>query len=408
MILLDKASYQSQFRYATYVGLSTDVKPIDNIENGDEFQEIDTGKVFRFDLESDTWYEQSSSVVKLESIEVVQAPNKTVYIVGQIFNPTGMTILARYTDGTSQFVNDYTFNPTGELSLSDNLITLSYTVDNVTKTTQQPIEVYEVAPVLNDNPWEVISMVSQNGNASSYWSVGDAKQITIDGTISTVTYDNYQPWVYILGFNHNAALEGNNLIHFGCFRSEQNYSATNGIALDDQYYGTQTSQDLAFHMNTTNTNAGGWEASYMRNYILDASAFPVAQSKEFSFLSSLSHDLQSVIRKCTKYTNNVGNSDSESSVTGTQDTVFLLSEYEVLGNTNNSNPYEKNYQKRYDYFLSGNTAAKYRKSNNSSANWALRSPNNVFELFFVGMVGGNGSALSTASVSLGLAPCFCV
>lgn len=43
-------------RASSFVGLSTDEKPIEE-ENGASFQEIDTGKVFRFDKENKIWYE---------------------------------------------------------------------------------------------------------------------------------------------------------------------------------------------------------------------------------------------------------------------------------------------------------------------------------------------------------------
>ena len=38
-------------------GLSTDEKPTEEIENGTVFIEIDTGKIFLFDLENEEWKE---------------------------------------------------------------------------------------------------------------------------------------------------------------------------------------------------------------------------------------------------------------------------------------------------------------------------------------------------------------
>lgn len=38
-------------------GLSTDEKPTENIENGTIFIEIDTGKIYMFDLENEEWQE---------------------------------------------------------------------------------------------------------------------------------------------------------------------------------------------------------------------------------------------------------------------------------------------------------------------------------------------------------------
>lgn len=39
----------------TYVGLSTDAKPTEDIGNGSAFIEMDTGKVFFFDAEGGVW-----------------------------------------------------------------------------------------------------------------------------------------------------------------------------------------------------------------------------------------------------------------------------------------------------------------------------------------------------------------
>lgn len=413
MISLDRASYQSEPRYAEYVGLSTDEKPVDfPVENGDEFQEIDTGKVYKFDIVTLQWYEQPTgggTSIVLDSIEVFTPPNKTIYTVGQTFDITGMQIIARYNLGLSKIVTEYTYSPDGALTNEDTYVTISYTENGVTKTVQQPITVVTAFPVLNDNSWDIISSLSQGGEASAYWAVGDAKQITLNGTIGTVAYDNYQPWVFILGFNHNAALEGNNLIHFGCFRADQDYQVNNSIALDDEFYNTQTSTQLAFHMNATNTNRGGWEASLMRSTLLDSEADSPSQAIEFSFLAALPADLQNVLRKCTKYTNNVGNNNTEEAVTSTEEWAFLLSEWEVQGARTSANQYEQNYQQQYEYFASGNSKIKYKQTDNGAAlTWWLRSPN-VTNSYIFCLVGTSGSTFSNnASFSFGFAPGFCV
>lgn len=43
-------------RASAFVGLSTDTKPLDQ-KNGASFQEINTGKVYRFDEENKIWHE---------------------------------------------------------------------------------------------------------------------------------------------------------------------------------------------------------------------------------------------------------------------------------------------------------------------------------------------------------------
>lgn len=347
--------------------------------------------------------------ITLESIEIFTPPDRTVYAVGQTFDSTGLEVIARYNAGLSKFITNYTLSPTGALTIDDEFIIISYTEDGITKTTQQSITVVEALPVLNDNPWSTISSLSQAGQASAYWAVGDAKQITLNGTIGTVAYDNYQPWVFIMGFNHNAALEGNNLIHFGCFRADQDYQANNAIALDDEFYSTQASTELAFHMNTTNTNAGGWDGSLMRSLILNSDIETPSQAIEFSFLAALTPDLQNALRKCTKYTNNVGNNNTEAAISPTEDWAFLLSEYEVQGASTYANEFEQNYQQQYEYFANGNSKIKYKQSNNSATmNWWLRSPTAAYSITFC-CVRTSGAASGTyASISFGFAPGFCV
>lgn len=413
MISLDRASYQTEPRYAEYVGLSTDEKPVESVDNGDEFQEIDTGKVYKFDIDTTQWYEQPTGgggvSITLESIGIFTPPDRTIYAVGQTFDSTGLEVIARYNVGLSKFITNYTLSPTGALTIDDEFIIISYTEDGITKTTKQSITVVEALPVLNDNSWSTISSLSQAGQASAYWAVGDAKQITLNGTIGIVAYDNYQPWVFIMGFNHNAVLEGNNLIHFGCFRADQDYQANNAIALDDEFYSTPTSTQSTFHMNTTNATAGGWEASLMRSTLLDSEADSPSQAIEFSFLAALPADLQNVLRKCTKYTNNVGNNDTESAVTMTEDWAFLLSEWEVQGARTHANQYEQNYQQQYDYFANGNSKIKYKQTDNSTfLIWWLRSPFATTSTRFCCVSTSGGAVNSDASFSFGFAPGFCV
>lgn len=42
---------------STYYGLSTDTKPTDGVGNGSAFIEMDTGKLYFYDLANTTWRE---------------------------------------------------------------------------------------------------------------------------------------------------------------------------------------------------------------------------------------------------------------------------------------------------------------------------------------------------------------
>ena len=89
-------------------------------------------------------------------------------------------------------------------------------------------------PVLDDNSWSAISRASQAGIAASLWSVGDTKAVTLSSPVQRSTTQETL-WVYILGFDHNASVEGSG-IQFGCFLSAE----TGGVelCLADDRYGT--------------------------------------------------------------------------------------------------------------------------------------------------------------------------
>lgn len=254
------------------------------------------------------------------------------------------------------------------------------------------------SPVLNDNTWEQIKGVAAGGAAGSVWAVGDRKEIVLNGTISKLSLSNYSVCVFILGFNHNASLEGNNTIHFQIGKT----ALTGGkdICMISGY-----DDNSDFYMNTSGTNSGGWKSSYMRNNILGTSV----SSYNGTFIGALPADLRAVLKPVQKYTNNTGNSSSQSAVTATTDYMFLLGEPEVFGSATYANSYEANYQEQYTYYASGNSKVKYRHdSTGSTAIWWERSPyaGNSDDFCFVGSSGyADGYA---ASYSFGVAPAFAV
>lgn len=251
---------------------------------------------------------------------------------------------------------------------------------------------------LNDVTWNYIKQMASEGKASSMWAVGDCKEIVLNGTISKLSLSNYSVCVFILGFNHNASLEGNNTIHFQIGKT----ALTGG---KDICMVSGKNDDSDFYMNASNTNSGGWKNSYMRNNILGTSV----SSYSGKFIGALPADLRAVLKPVQKYTNNTGNSSSQSAVTATTDYMFLLGEPEVFGSAPYANSYEANYQEQYAYYTSGNSKVKYRHdSTGSAAPWWERSPVASDSSRFCGVVSGGGAYTSFANYSYGVAPAFAV
>ena len=243
---------------------------------------------------------------------------------------------------------------------------------------------------IGDNTHEVIQKVAAAGLGAAFWNIGDSTAVYISGTVGSLSI-NGAFRVFIIGFNHNSGVEGLG-IHFQ-FGKDSNGK---DLAFCDDKYNT-TGSDAAFRMNTTNTNAGGWASSYMRNTICPA------------FLAALPESWRKIIAPCTKYTDNVGggNGSVAANITATVDKIFLLSEQEVFGTITNGNTYEANYQKQYEYYANGNSRVKYRHNSTTTAcYWWLRSVNATYTDYFRSVSTGGSVSSYSAYYSIGFAPGF--
>ena len=240
---------------------------------------------------------------------------------------------------------------------------------------------------LANNTPDIIAAAAKSGQAANYWSVGDKVGIAVNGSFGGLSYNN-TVYAFILGFNHNSSVEGGNSIHFQFGKT----AAGVDIAFVNSYGSTGT----GFCMNTSNTNSGGWNNSYMRKTICPA------------FLVALPTAWRNIIAACTKYSDNTGGgSNTASYVTATSDKIWLLSEMEVQGTRSYANSAEANYQKQYDYYKNGNSKVKYQHTATTNACiWWLRSVYAGSTHSFC-IVGTDGSAIgSGASYSIGFAPGF--
>lgn len=66
--------------------------------------------------------------VRLVSVDVTSGPDRTVYSVGDVFDPTGMVVTAHYSDGSQRTLSsdEYIYSPAGPLTEDDDSITISY------------------------------------------------------------------------------------------------------------------------------------------------------------------------------------------------------------------------------------------------------------------------------------------
>ena len=251
------------------------------------------------------------------------------------------------------------------------------------------LDISLVAQELNDNSWEVIKQVADASMGANFWSVGDCKEVTLNGTVSDgLTLTNYTAWVFIIGFNHNAEREGTGITFQG-FKATKNGTP---VCLTDSGYNSNKTSGTWFNMNNISTNAGGWQASSMRTVIM-----PLIKA-------SLPADLQAVIKTSTIYT---APGTGNIACTSSDDDVFLLGEYEVFGERSNATTEEPNYLKQYAYYSAGNSKVKYQHNSvSTAAYWWERSPFSYQDIRFC-TVDATGSANSSSAYrSRGVTPCF--
>ena len=270
--------------------------------------------------------------------------------------------------------------------------------------TGEDIVFSSVSPILDENDWTTIREVSDAGQGANYWSIGDRKEITLNGTVGHLSLSNYTTYVFIIGFNHNASVEGTNRIHFQLAKT----ALTGGtdVCLCDSSYNSNVSTTGYFSMNSSRTNSGGWASSQMRTNICGTSL----SSYSGTIIAVIPAALRAVLKSVTKYTDNTGGgSTAASAVTATTDYFFLLSEYEVFGSISYANSNESSKQAQYAYYSAGNSKIKHKhNSTSTAAAWWLRSPAAYSSNYFMDVSTDGTVYYTDANYSYGFAPGFCV
>ena len=315
----------------------------------------------------------------------------------------GTTIATKTSNGTAVFT--VTETGTYTVEATKNGQTTSGSVNVVSGTTSYALTLSFGISTLNDTEWDVIKSVSDAGQGANYWSIGDRKEVTLNGTVGHLSLSNYTTYAFIIGFNHNASVEGANRIHFQLAKTA--LSGGTDVALCDNKYNSSVSTTGYFSMNNSQTTSGGWKSSQMRTKICGTSL----SSYSGTIIAVIPAALRAVLKSVTKYTDNTGNGggSNASYITATTDYFFLLSEFEVFGRISVGNTNEKNKQAQYAYYSAGNSKIKYKHNGTSTASsWWLRSPYMLNSRYFIEVIADGRVGYYDAYYSLGFAPGFCV
>lgn len=118
----------------------------------------------------------------LASISVGTPPAKTAYQYLEAFDPAGMEVMAHYTDGSSKTVTDYTTAPDSFSTLGEQAVTVTYTEDGVTKSTQQPVT---VSPIQLAVPAQSGTLTYTGAAQTPTWSNLDTGKTAVEAAPET-------------------------------------------------------------------------------------------------------------------------------------------------------------------------------------------------------------------------------
>lgn len=268
---------------------------------------------------------------------------------------------------------------------------------------------------LEETSWEQISAISAEGNAANYFSVGDTKSVALNGTVGTLNV-NATYYVYIIGINHNADIEGLG-IHFGCFKTANGTD----VALCDSTYGYSDNNKPIFSHGKS--SASDWYDSLLRTSILGTNGSRVTiasgtaptctYTTSNTMMGAIPDELRDVIKPVTKYTWLSGLSGDNANCY-VKEYFTLLSHYEVTGESSKyadkaGNMFET-CCKQYEYYANGASRIKYKHDAQTTAciYWLRDEGDNTANYGQNLCIDASGNVSYKSAVSYGLAPIFVV
>lgn len=144
----------------------------------------------------------------------------------------GTTIATKTSNGTAVF----TVTETGAYTVTatKNGQTTSGSVNVVSGTTSYSLTLSFVSSTLNNNEWSVIKSGFRRGTGRELLEHRDRKAVTLNGTVGKLSLSNVTTYAFIIGFNHNASVEGANRIHFQLAKTALS-GGTDVCFCDNQY-----------------------------------------------------------------------------------------------------------------------------------------------------------------------------
>lgn len=126
---------------------------------------------------------------RLTGISIETPPSKTEYQAGEVFDPTGMVVLAAYSDGASAAVTGCTVPTEAFTAPGDQQVAVTYTENGVTASASVSVTVARL--VIDTVPSQSGSPTYTGEPVTPEWTNYDPAQLTMGGTASAVNAGEY-------------------------------------------------------------------------------------------------------------------------------------------------------------------------------------------------------------------------
>lgn len=235
------------------------------------------GQIVGFNAEGNAEAQDAPASLYLDSIIITQAPTKTTYTAGDVFNPAGMEVQAKYTNGTVIIatvpITGYAFLPATGLVDGTTSVTIQYTEGGITKTASQTVTVihrlesisvttkpnvttYEYQENLNTAGMVVTAAYSDGTTAAvSGWSCSPTALNTVGTQAITVTYTERE---YTRTTTFNVTVERQTI---SAVPSQSGTLTYTGSALSPSWTGYDSTK-MTIGGDTVKTDAGSYNATF--------------------------------------------------------------------------------------------------------------------------------------------------
>lgn len=235
------------------------------------------GQIVGFNAEGNAEAQDAPASLYLDSIIITQAPTKTTYTAGDVFDPAGMVVQAKYTNGTVIIatvpVTGYAFLPATGLTDGTTAVTIQYTEGGITKTASQAVTVihrlesisvttepnvttYEYQENLNTAGMVVTAAYSDGSTAAvSGWNCSPTALNTVGTQAITVTYTERE---YTRTTTFNVTVERQTI---STVPSQSGTLTYTGSALSPSWTGYDSTK-MTIGGDTVKTDAGSYNATF--------------------------------------------------------------------------------------------------------------------------------------------------